>query len=283
MLKQFIDRISLPFVNHWRGQNALFPTVIFSVLGISFLMKSIPVQASFPVACAIMVVCSMVLIWQIVGTWRAITVNLAPPGEPTMAWLGYGALLVAITVTSFQLLDQYSGDFSKPAYLRKLLKPPELLVSKDGLSISITGDIDFTTNTALLNTTAKFPHIKTVILASDGGLVYSARALAHNIIEKNLDTHIDERCASACTIVFMAGKNRTMGKTAKLGFHRYKYEINNPLRKSSLNDEQGNDTAFFKKRGVSETFLQKAFMAPHTNLWYPDKNTLVSAGIITKN
>ncbi|MBL4600880.1 MAG: hypothetical protein JKX93_18110 [Rhizobiaceae bacterium] len=283
MLKATVDRLASPFANHWRGQNALLPTIAFSVLGITLLIAFIPVQASLPLAFAVVLLSCTILIWQIVGTWRAITFNLGSFGDPMASWLAYGALLVAITATGFQVLDQYAGKFSKPAYWKENLPIPELLVSKDGQAMHITGEINFTTNTALLNTIAKYPNAKTVILSSEGGLIYAARALANTIIAKNFDTQVTKQCASACTIVFMAGNHRTIGENAKLGFHRYKFEIQNPIRKASLNDEQKKDIEFFRNRGASKAFLQQAFKAPHTNLWYPDKNTLFSTGIITKH
>ncbi|PCI03116.1 MAG: hypothetical protein COB78_10930 [Hyphomicrobiales bacterium] len=282
MLKATVDRLATPFAKHWRGQNALFPTIVFSVLGITLLVTFIPVQANSLLAGAVMLLVCTILIWQIVGTWRAITTNLGSFGDPMASWLAYGALAVAIAATGFQVLDQYAGKFSKPAYWKENLPIPKLLVSKDGFAIHINGEINFTTNTALLNTIAKFPNAKTVTLASEGGLIYAARALANTIIAKNLDTKVIKQCASACTIVFMAGNHRTIGKAAKLGFHRYKFEIQNPIRKASLNDEQKKDIEFFRERGASETFLQQAFKAAHINLWYPDKEMLILEGVVTE-
>ncbi|MFK5979920.1 MAG: hypothetical protein QM488_13645 [Rhizobiaceae bacterium] len=219
--------------------------------------------------------------WQIVGTWRAITFNLGSFGDPMASWLAYGALLIAITATGFQVLDQYAGEFSKPAYWKKTLPVPQLSVSEDGLAIHITGEINFTTNTALINTIAKYPNAKTIILSSEGGLIYAARALANTIITKNIDTRVNKQCASACTIVFMAGNHRIIGKDAKLGFHRYKFEFNNPMLKTSLQDEQKKDIEFFRGRGASDAFLGHAFTVAHTNLWYPDRRKLLSMGITT--
>ena len=245
------------------------------------LIAFIPVQPSLPLALTVVLLSCTILIWQIVGTWRAITFNLGSFSDPMASWLAYGALLVAITATGFQVLDQYAGKFSKPAYWKENLPIPELLVSKDGVTIHITGEINFTTNTALLNTIAKYPNAETIVLSSEGGLIYAARALANTILTKNIDTRVNEQCASACTIVFMAGNHRTIGKDAKLGFHRYKFEFNNPMLKTSLQDEQKKDIEFFRERGASEVFLQQAFKASHINLWYPDKNTLILVGVVT--
>ena len=40
------------------------------------------------------------------------------------------------------------------------------------------------------------------------------------VIEQQLDTHVIDFCESACTLILLAGINRTAERDAKIGFHQ---------------------------------------------------------------
>jgi hypothetical protein len=59
-----------------------------------------------------------------------------------------------------------------------------------------------------------------LILDSDGGYVTAAGRMAALVISLHADTHVDDRCASACALVFAAGHHRTAGPEARIGVHQ---------------------------------------------------------------
>ena len=271
-----------PITAHWRGQYALLPTILVTVLGLRIIAGSIPVQANFLAAALVALLSCALLAWQTVGTWRSANADLHSFGSPFTVWLSYAAIAVACVLTGLQIVDQLSGKPSLETMLAGYSKTQTLPVHPDGTTIIIAGNIDYDTRDALVNTLAQYPQANSLNFDSDGGLIYAARIMAKIILDRKLDTHVQGRCFSACTLIFMAGENRSTGEHAKLGFHQYEFIKVHPLREMSALDEQNVDLAYFKGRGISENFLKQIYETPHDEVWRPDRRTLLAAGVITK-
>lgn len=61
----------------------------------------------------------------------------------------------------------------------------------------------------------------TVILSGPGGSVAAALAIGREIQERRLPTLVmpDTSCASACSLIWLAGQRRQLGRGARIGFH----------------------------------------------------------------
>ena len=64
------------------------------------------------------------------------------------------------------------------------------------------------------------PAVTTVIVQGAGGSSRAAEGIARKIIEFGLDTVARNRCASSCSTIFLAGRNRELEKGGWLCFHR---------------------------------------------------------------
>jgi hypothetical protein len=62
--------------------------------------------------------------------------------------------------------------------------------------------------------------VRTVRLNSNGGRILEAHRMSDLITSRNLATFVARDCLSACTIVFLGGKERFMLPTVRLGFHQ---------------------------------------------------------------
>ena len=142
----------------------------------------------------------------------------------------------------------------------------------------IEGEFDTGLTRDLKTLLASTTDIETVMLKSNGGRVFEARGVARQIVENNLDTSVLDHCRSACSIAFMAGRVRKLGERAQIGFHSYRMEPSlafvDPL------EEQEKDKAFFATQGVQPGFIERAFDAPHEDMWHPDVDTLLRAGVV---
>ena len=58
------------------------------------------------------------------------------------------------------------------------------------------------------------------ILTVPGGHIKAAMEVADLILSHKLDTYVNGMCASACTIAFLAGHQRFVSETGRLGFHQ---------------------------------------------------------------
>lgn len=59
-----------------------------------------------------------------------------------------------------------------------------------------------------------------VVLDSDGGEVAPSVKIAELIRRHNADTRVDNQCASACVLMFGAGRHRSLSSGARIGVHR---------------------------------------------------------------
>lgn len=145
--------------------------------------------------------------------------------------------------------------------------------------------------------------LTTLRLNSTGGGYYAAFDLANVVIDFELDTEIVDECSSACAYVFLGGKQRTMWRGARLGFHRTYWDAENvesffnaqrdergwttPFEFASWNYE---DTQlevyerlkFMTARGVSPGFAIETLRADSHDMWYPYRLHLIAAGVLTQ-
>lgn len=66
----------------------------------------------------------------------------------------------------------------------------------------------------------EYPEIGTLVLNSVGGSRSAAMAMAEKVEKLGLATEIAGQCFSACPLIFLAGRPRTLAKGAIIGFHR---------------------------------------------------------------
>lgn len=140
--------------------------------------------------------------------------------------------------------------------------------------IKITGELQRGIARALEWELDNDPLITQVELNSLGGSVLAGYALAQLIEQRSLSTIVRDACASACTIAFVAARDRRIEGGAKLGFHAYK-----PIRWS---DTPETFFEHFELHGVDAKFVRKGFEVPHEDMWYPDIDELLAAGVISR-
>ena len=262
---------------HWQGRIALLPTLILSLLGLrlGIDMLSAARPAGWPLALALTATLGsgLVLIWQLVGGLRA-----TARARDVAASLG-GVL--ALVATGVLFLSTELGYWATRGALPLALPvPPAPYRIADG-AVSLKGEISYLTLKRLEATlAARSGALRRVDLESAGGHVPAARALAQRIESAGLDTRAVGLCASACTLVFMAGKARSLGPEGALGFHAYRIDRTDPMHELAAEEER--DRAYLSGRGVTEEFLSRVFSTPPDRLWQPGRDELLSGGLLTR-
>lgn len=156
---------------------------------------------------------------------------------------------------------------------------------------------------ALAGILTDHPQITALHLSSLGGDVHTAYEMADLILGHMLDTHVIDDCESACTILFLAGAQRTMAPDAQLGFHQTsitaddaqtEYDdmkslmgFDTPFDYAAwlLEDTQEmilNDLYYYNELGLSLGFIIKTLEATPDDMWYPSHSTLKQEGILTR-
>ncbi len=115
------------------------------------------------------------------------------------------------------------------------------------------------------------PGISRLRLDSVGGAIGEAMRAAKIIAAHHLDTVVGEECLSACTVMFVAGKKRTLEKDGKLKFHA--------ARSADPTEHLFGSYAPF---GVDRRFVARVEAFEPPALWYPSREELIAAGVLSK-
>jgi hypothetical protein len=93
-----------------------------------------------------------------------------------------------------------------------------------------------------------------------------------------LATFVTQSCVSACTIVFLGGKQRYLLSTAKLGFHQSYF------RGMTAYDQRvaiAREEARLVHFGLSQAFAEHANAASPSGMWFPEQSELLREHVVT--
>jgi hypothetical protein len=142
---------------------------------------------------------------------------------------------------------------------------------RDGTEIEITGGLKYGLSDDFQRAIAVAPRLRVVHLNSIGGRIGEAEKLDKIIKEHGFITFTSNSCVSACTIAFIAGRERWLSSGAKLGFHQGVFA---GMRFRFAED-------LLKAIGASQAFISHTMTTPATSMWYPTMDELLANKIIT--
>lgn len=181
-------------------------------------------------------------------------------------------------------------------------------LAPDGRTLYFAGTIANASYDRLKQLLDANPGVRRLDVASSGGLVLSARLMGALVIRRKLAVHVEHSCASACTLILLASSERTMGPSARIGFHQ-SYELHPRKRlrggqsktSKGIDAKNGGDSSAeatetpsaavnmgdtFSRRslanaGVDDAFIERALTTSSEDMWYPDADQLLSAKVVT--
>ena len=220
--------------------------------------------------------------WQTVGIYRS--ANRHPYRGGSMLWANVAKAIIIISTIGYIINISTTGiPVLKESYslITQHQEYPELhfRLLNNETELELYGGIEVGSEKQLEAQLDAHPNIKLLHLHSIGGRMLGAIRLAGIVKQRKLDTYVKERCASACTVVYLAGVNRLIGENGELAFHAAGIggtsTHNNEALSSSLKTQYIN-------AGVPQWFLEKVLATPNEDLWIPDHNDLRKAKIITQ-
>lgn len=281
---------------HWRGELSLpvsywlcnFLGAIAAVVAVRLISKSFDFKDEFKPEVALLAVLSIwtvlfvIFLWQTVGTWRSAT-NYSITNS-SKYWGGIAKFFVIIAVLRTlgdygnvaapqitEFVNIYNGDKEMGKY--------EFRVLRDGQELEFSGGITFGAAKELRRFIDAMGSLRVIHLNSHGGRISEAERMAQHIRAKGLNTYAPRLCASACTIVFLSGKERFISDASKIGFHQSSFP-------GLSSEEKRVSTALDERKlialGVSAAFARKAYSTPHNDMWYPSANELIAEKVATK-
>jgi hypothetical protein len=230
----------------------------------------------------------VLFVWQVVGTIRASEAYikssgfLAPVLGTQLALAGLLFWVLTYTLDAWQMTLpvpddlQTRLDFEAERAAKYSIEP-----SEDGLSLVLTGSLERGISDHLKKRLQANPNVSQIVLDSAGGNIFEARGLSNIVRENALNTLVISKCSSACTTVFIAGIERRLASSGKLGFHQIRIDATYPVLNASPLQQQDRDRAIFLQSGVAAWFLDVMYDKPATEMWYPTLTELVDARVVT--
>jgi len=279
---------------HWRGEFSLARSywINYLVVGTSFGLAVGLLGAAInlggveqPVRWLISLgltwsVIILLTVWGGVGVWRAATAYRRAGkrfwGTTAKVTIALGALHLVYSVVfaaipqSLGIIEIVAGDARLATHQFKVLN--------NGTMLDFSGGISFGTAKEFETMLKAMDNVRTVRLNSNGGRIAEAQKISDLIKARGLSTYVTHQCASACTIIFLGGKQRHLHADAKLGFHQpYFRGMTAAEQRISIAREQDRLRNF----GLSNDFAERANTAGPSGMWFPEQSELLRERVVT--
>jgi hypothetical protein len=160
--------------------------------------------------------------------------------------------------------------------------PYHIRLLRDGTELEMVGEVTREAAAEIATMLAQNPKITVLQLTSEGGEMAAAFGLVTQVQDRALTTYVPSMCVSACTLVFLSGRERYVSPEAKLGFHQAIYV---PSTTTATKGDATRSNAAMKKwmlgQGVSPDFVEHAMATPHESVWMPTTDELLKAHVAT--
>lgn len=283
------------FASHWLGEQSLVRSYWVNhllvatplALALTGLMTWISVKGeSLQVsAIALLLVLPLLVgldVWCIVGAWRSAGNYLRDHGSRLWGWLAritlaLGALQLLASVL-FGVLPRF-GEYWQMARGIDPIGHAQMSLSADGRSLRLDGTIgmgDAQRLRSLLDSEAA-RGLRRIELVSPGGRLHEAELMVAALKPRGHEVRAVGTCASACTVVFLAGQPRQLTPGAQLGFHRASSGTYNPVFEELANQQLA---ATYRGLGLPETMIDKTLDTPSASMWFAPREVLLSHALI---
>lgn len=187
--------------------------------------------------------------------------------------LAIGTLLYDRAVPALaELWNIYGGD--------EELGDLNLSVSADGTILYVDGSYGMGSDQAVRRMLEQNPKVREVVLSGPGGRMGAGFEISRMIRSRRLATRVETGCASACTIAFLGGVDRSIAPGAKLGFHQASF----PGMSADDMFEANRDMKRFltMSAGIAPDFAQRVLDTPGDSIWVPTPEELLAARVIRR-
>jgi hypothetical protein len=284
------DREASWFVRHWRGELSLARAYWVDTVGINWLMRillfAIPAFADrLPLLAAPALIAGFwsaltgLLVWQTTGVMRSAFRYEKEYGKilyPVLACLSllflcangiFGFVTLGVPQLS-EALKIIRGDPQWP--------DPVITVLHGSREIEFSGIIKLHSAAKLDEALNQHPDVTVLHLDTPGGREREAVDMADVVRSHHLSTYVDQVCASAGTVVFVAGKERILLNGARLGFHSASI--------AGVPDPGTNRLQLIALAavGADAAFSARVAGTLPDSVWYPDNDELIKQGIVTR-
>lgn len=278
---------------HWRGHlslartywvNGVIANIIVTVLGLLLLSLEQLGQSLRIIAVGFIAFFALFLIirgWALVGIWRSAGRHGARGGIAGWGTVARVAVALGVLGTLAQLpnIGLQAKEYGLIAIGRDPIGPmASLVLDPSGEVLEVSGFLSAGIADAFADRVAAAPGLKLVSVDSNGGRIAEAIRMAELIKARGLDARVERRCASACTFLLLAGKERSAHQFAEIGFHQPDFP---GLTEADRKETIATNRADYITAGIKPEFLDRALETPPEEMWFPNHDELMTAGVLT--
>lgn len=221
-------------------------------------------------------------VWCIVGGWRSAGNYLRSDGSLIWGWLARLSLALGAVQLGLSIVFGFLPSVGQYWSMARGIDPlgqAKFSFSADGRSLKLEGVIgmgDGERLRQLLDSEAA-KEVKRVELVSPGGRVREAERMAAALKLHGHASRAVGTCASACTLVFLAGQPRHLTPTGELGFHRASTGTYNPVFEELANQQLAKT---YSELGLPQPMIDKTLRTPSRSMWFVPREELLSYSLI---
>lgn len=288
-------RSSSYLLRHWRGELSLAHaywingslivgggTVILSKLLNSPVTEQLSLRLVAMISIGFLLFSVLAWLWSSVGIWRSASQNKARGGSAGWAIVAQGVVILGVLV----MLGRLSGtiipqlnEFTRIATGNDPLGKASISLMPDGKVIVIKGMLGEGAAEKFRQIVEAAPAASSVHLESGGGRLLEAKKIAELVRARHFNTYTEAMCASACTYIFVAGKERAATPNARIGFHQPSFI---GLDADVQKEASGEMAEVYRNAGLPETFIQRAQATAAQDMWFPSRAELIQAKVLTR-
>jgi len=219
------------------------------------------------------------VIWLIVGVWRSADKHVQRGG--IAFWAGLVKIIIALnligTMSLFMNQIPIVTEGAKMLAGIDSIPPYKIAVIRDGAELELSGGMPNGTAEAVAMALSDAPKVKIIHLNSIGGRINEANKLYSIIKSQGLITYTSSECASACTIAFLAGREKYLSENGKLGFHSTSIGGQDGIVVQEMNQGMREK---LRENGIPDSFINHVLATSARDIWIPSHQELIDAKVI---
>jgi hypothetical protein len=275
---------------HWRGQEGLGTVffrngvLVYLVLvafeqGANHLLAPVSLTAYRILLVMLMGLGPVLGTWWTVGAWRSLGTQLAERVRRRgLVSLGLRLLVLSpiaplglVPVMNIPAVHDMAAHLS-----RDFVSPANVFWLDEGRTqLGLEGNIhESAIRDVIARLEANRGTVRTLVVASGGGWCSEAIELADQLQRQGVDTLATGMCASACTLVWLAGRRVMAIEGTVIGLHRTSDDrVSYCLGLSET-------TAAYRRLGLPESMISHMCWTPFESMWNPSLGELQMAGLV---
>jgi len=198
----------------------------------------------------------------------ALSAAIAAATAVLIGSLLYGRAVPALT----ELWNIQSGD----ARLGDLA----VTVSPDGRTLYVSGPYGIRSEEKVRRALEQHKSLREVVLEGPGGRASAGFEIFRMIRSAKLATRVDTACASACTLAFLGGVERTISPSGRLGFHSASFPGMDDDDMHESNRGIRNFLVYSAR--LTPEFARRVIDTPAASIWVPTREELLAGKVITR-